>query len=822
MITLLILNNSGDVIYQSTQKHQPSEGSKIRYLPLLLTKDLLKANFHDRIQYLHTRNKTITFLEKHGLLYIAWTQRASIPVNLVHQHLFVIDRLLRFHFGPQWHMRVENISASRGGRYNNHHGHRRQHQEISLAQVSACIERLSLISTQPLYSPDMLCSVEQVELHDDLRNRLAQTLRQCCDMAFSFSPAPATRFTSFFATPPRIHPSSRSSSSQQHQDHHRRTNSFQYHHEGGTPVGSLMWSDAFLFAKNKIVVRCAKSEIDELMEEDLPHEVLFYLCNMAAEYADQATAREDLAGKRHVLHAPSRSQNILESSYSADSIHKPVYATSSDSTPTPQASSSEATGSQKSSVTYVYDSSSISAPFKVKEKSASSVTVASSNCSTPSLSWSSPPPLVHNQLLTRLTRRSGEHHHQQQQHHHHAPSKLHHPLIPKQVNTEENNNVDDEEEIVVEEEELPRNAKIHHSSNEQAEDEAANCLSSSLPLETGVFRGGRRRSSNNSSNTTATTKQPVLFQSSAPSSPSVRSRSQSNADRLSTKQSLRHMFSSFLHNDSSSDDGADATTANMPDNEAKIMSRWIKIGHRLVLCLILLIHLGDGLCTAIICRRDHDVITSPFFIVPDSHTIETIRDKMTNHGVARTLRTSLQEHWQDFTTFLLTKEATHFTILSFITAFPGLLHFIHLKDGVMLAPRIVDLSEFNQNHGLLLEIGEKYQQWASSSSSSSLTTNDVDNASCQQQQQPSSSFTWGWPSITKLQDLCEQMVQNESHDEERHIVQLDSTAGRGFQCAYQRGKHGDLLMALYFSFIPSNVLLDMHRRLFLDVSQRLP
>ena len=66
MIKLLILNNSGDVIYHSTapKNQQPiSEVSKIRYLPLLLTKDLLKASFHDRIQYLHTRNKTITFLE---------------------------------------------------------------------------------------------------------------------------------------------------------------------------------------------------------------------------------------------------------------------------------------------------------------------------------------------------------------------------------------------------------------------------------------------------------------------------------------------------------------------------------------------------------------------------------------------------------------------------------------------------------------------------------------------------------------------------------------------------------------------------------------
>ena len=118
---------------------------------------------------------------------------------------------------------------------------------------------------------------------------------------------------------------------------------------------------------------------------------------------------------------------------------------------------------------------------------------------------------------------------------------------------------------------------------------------------------------------------------------------------------------------------------------------------------------------------------------------------MTSYSVARTLRSSLQEQLQDFRTFLLTKEATHFTVLSFITAYPGLLHFIHLKDGVMLAPRIVDLSEFNNNHGLLLEIGEKYHQWASSSS------DDDKNAS-------SSLPTWGWPSITKLHDLVSSIL----------------------------------------------------------------
>lgn len=45
----------------------------------------------------------------------------------------------------------------------------------------------------------------------------------------------------------------------------------------------------------------------------------------------------------------------------------------------------------------------------------------------------------------------------------------------------------------------------------------------------------------------------------------------------------------------------------------------------------------------------------------------------------------------------------------------------------------------------------------------------------------------------------------------------------GFQCALRRakGNSDECLMAMYFSFIPEAVVLDMHHRLFHDVSQRL-
>lgn len=125
-------------------------------------------------------------------------------------------------------------------------------------------------------------------------------------------------------------------------------------------------------------------------------------------------------------------------------------------------------------------------------------------------------------------------------------------------------------------------------------------------------------------------------------------------------------------------------------------------------------------------------------------------------SIAKTLRAALQEHLQDFSDFLLTKEATHFTILSFLPAYPGLVHFIHVQDGIMIAPRIVDLNEMNQQHGqVLLEAGQKYyEEW---------------------QMEESKLGLWDWPSVSKLQAL----VKCSSLDDGQEDVLTRSSKVRG-------------------------------------------
>lgn len=70
MINYFIINKFGTVLYQSIPAKRKdstsgsvNESQRIRYLPLLVIKDLIKANLNNVIQYIKIGNKTVVFKE---------------------------------------------------------------------------------------------------------------------------------------------------------------------------------------------------------------------------------------------------------------------------------------------------------------------------------------------------------------------------------------------------------------------------------------------------------------------------------------------------------------------------------------------------------------------------------------------------------------------------------------------------------------------------------------------------------------------------------------------------------------------------------------
>jgi hypothetical protein len=187
------------------------------------------------------------------------------------------------------------------------------------------------------------------------------------------------------------------------------------------------------------------------------------------------------------------------------------------------------------------------------------------------------------------------------------------------------------------------------------------------------------------------------------------------------------------------------------------------------------------------------------------------------------LRTGLY----DFMSFLLTKERAHFTILSFASTYPGLVHFIHIKKGVVFTPQLVDLNDMDNNHEILHEI---FQVYAIQPTTSSTTTTMIGK--------------WRWPTVTRLKKLCTNMIStshffsNSSSSSPPppqppfiRSIQEPTKHRQGFHVMYLSGHHhlsnnnqhldsGDELLAIYFSFVPQDRIWFMQHQLLSNVSQR--
>lgn len=209
--------------------------------------------------------------------------------------------------------------------------------------------------------------------------------------------------------------------------------------------------------------------------------------------------------------------------------------------------------SQPSSLAYVYDANSSSAPFKIREKSTSSVTVVSSDRSM--AYWTNPIQMVERAPSNIMLQPQNPH--------------IQQSMISDILNMEDH---------------------THNTHN-------PSFLSSSVPSENTTFT------------TVHLSRQPLSFEdnkiSSAPSSPTRhRSRAQSFSTQHQSPQedtfSLKHMLTNLMNGESNYLDQAE---------DVKLVRRWVMLDGQVYLANFILVLLSDGLCAVVICKDDPEKVT---------------------------------------------------------------------------------------------------------------------------------------------------------------------------------------------------------------------
>ncbi|KAG2204302.1 hypothetical protein INT47_009344, partial [Mucor saturninus] len=506
------------------------------------------------------------------------------------------------------------------------------------------------------------------------------------------------------------------------------------------------WAYCFLFAREKLVAQCRNSNTEEL-----PDEFVYFLKLLVSHYLQE----KHESGIFNTIRSTTLPQNISSNSTTTTTstitsgTATTVTTTALPNNVSPSSSNSATTttsSSHQSSLAYVYDANSSSTPFKIREKSASSVTVVSSDSSISY--WSNP-------LSNNLT--------------HHLITSLPHDIQPS---LPQNNNRPSNVLLIPNKQQQQSIADILNIDDTCAVNNMS-FLSSSVPSET-------------TQQTHKTNYHPFHPDNdriaSAPSSPTHRSRSQSLSSNTNNEDSsLKHILANLINGETSYLDQTE---------DVKLVRRWIKSDGHVYLANFIIILLSDGLCSIVVCKDDPDK-NKP---VPSKSPWKPMSSQV------KLFKSQLRSSLSDFTTFILTKEATHFTNLSFAVTYPGLIHFVHLDRGVMVSPRLVDLNELDKNHELLHEVYGRYY-----------------NTTC------TDEGKWKWPTETNLKKLCNQMLQLgiSFRLDTTRTKAIKESSNSQYYFLYQKGPHPHQeLLAIYFSIVPPDRLWSMHQKLLNDICQR--
>ncbi|ORY98347.1 hypothetical protein BCR42DRAFT_497374 [Absidia repens] len=879
MISYFILNKSGNLLYQSINggKLDNTDNGRIRYLPLLLIKDLIKANLNNHIQHAYSAGKLVVFYERHNLLFIANTKQDRIPITVLHKHLVIMDNFLRFTFGPQWQLRLHNDISSHSRRL-------ALHPTLTTHQLSTCLAHLPFIgSSYTLRSHRCLCLTEQVDLQEELNTRLTETLRDCCNNSFphlthATVKTSGNKFSTFFANPRR-----RTSSPPPHFYSHQQNGQDNGQSSPETNHLPSNWNHALLFAREKIVVHCSNK--DQLSGSPITDDLLYYLKLLVADYLCKhfdygaTTQQEPHLKEQQNASIPQTIAGSTTTNISSSSITNTNSISPSTSSPTLCTSSSTNDSTNQispSPFSYIHDTNTTPA-FKIYTK-ATTTQVSSSTTTIPIVSWSNPPPLIHSHLLSRL------------------PKNLDHDETLKVPGTTtstltEDVTLDMEDDLLNEMTAalkvssltasldhhyqhhgdndnpilLPPNAKTHHHQHQlhprsssptsiSTSLASTSCkdtsyLSSSVPsiaatnISTLIINNSNNHIRHYSEDGSTNNDLPVRRRGSTNSSPLAgRSRRQSLVDRHHHHHRHRHhhILAKYISQSDQSDEGSQdgQQKQHHPQNQSqrqkhqrgaiKTVRRWLRHGNRIMLTRIHLVQVSEGLVVVLL-------FTDEMFSTSTLPSSKSVKYQQRQQHQLKQFTISLQNGLHDFSSFLLTKESVHFSILSFALTYPGLVHFIHIKNGIITSPQLVDLNEMDKHHEILHEVYGTYNIKPATSISTVIGK-------------------WRWPTVTQLKKMCDSMLYHgfsSRHAPPKiHSLQAPTRQRQGYHYMYLSGHHhrhhhqqqqqqhqnptqgqqkhsfsmdqdhDEELLAMYFSFVPVDSIYAMHQQLLSDISQR--
>ncbi|ORX48738.1 hypothetical protein DM01DRAFT_1111969 [Hesseltinella vesiculosa] len=695
----------------------------------------------------------------------------------MHQHLKLMDHYLRFHFGPQWQLRLKhNVFQSRRPPI---------HPTLAPNKVAACLANLPFIAHHfSLKSHGCLCSVESIPLEDDLQTRLTHALHDSCRSVFPdpSSSSVSQKFTAIFSAPRR-----------------HGHNSLTPPHTHSSPQTRRKWEDqplgqwhhALLFCREKLVVTSRNK--DHPQSHPISPELLYFLQNMVVDMlAEPDGQSKPLGSHPQAIHTNHTTSLMQQEPTPTTSTSPPSML----STSTPGFDHQHQTGTSKrplSLFSYAYDTS--SSPFKIQTKG-NPTQVSPSIADVPEVSWSNPPPLIHSHLLARLPKLE-------------LATALDDDTLVRMPSSSSSSMASvpgllDEHtpHVPTQPHPLPPNAKAHYQQIPlHTTVSTPSFLSSSLPRPSKFFGLGKadhedtlpwtRRRSSTSSSPLSLSRRPSLGK--PPSPPSM-------TFTLSAPSHSTSSTSTSASDPSIEDDAEKATFTGL----VKIARRWVHQGQqRIIMSRICCIPI-DPHFTAILLFSDESLPTPGL-----KHKSPTPQQqiKLFNQVVQSTLK--------DFLSFLLVKEAAHFTILSFVVQYPGLVHFVYLHQGTMTTPRLVDLNDLDRQHEMLQHVYQSYRnnpvladhpqlpfRWPTQNQLGRLHTNMLHQALNQHT-----------PSAPAQPSLFPPPV---------HCLLAPSTSHHGYDYLSLASHHDHLLMAVYYHFVPDPIKRAMHQQLFHDLCQRQP